>query len=274
MNCQKVLIKYGGNAMINKELKKEIAAKIKELQDHQIKVILVHGGGPFINLALKEAGIASEFFDGQRFTSAEALLHIEKTLKGEVNSSLVNIFSQAGLKAVGLSGKDGQIVLAKKRWHHVQNEFGGTSKMDLGQVGDIKRVDTKLLHLLLDEDFTPIITCIASDEEGNDYNINGDVFAGKLAAALEVQDYIVLTDVDGLYADYPDPLSIIPQITLEKLPFYYQTVISGGMKPKIESCEAAVRAGVKRAVILNGTKPEQISDYILKQIELGTTLTQ
>jgi acetylglutamate kinase len=274
MNCQKVLIKYGGNAMINEDLKKEIAAKIKELQDHQIKVILVHGGGPFINLELKKAGIASEFFDGQRLTTAEALLHIEKTLKGEVNSSLVNIFNRAGLNAVGLSGKDGRSVLAKKRWHHVQNEFGESSRIDLGQVGEIKSVDTKLLQLLLDKNFTPIVTCIASDEEGNDYNINADVFAGKLAVALEVHDYIVLTDVDGLYADYPDPLSLVPQITLEKLPFYYQTIISGGMKPKIESCEAAVRAGVKRATILNGTKPEQISDYILKKIELGTTLRQ
>jgi len=175
---------------------------------------------------------------------------------------------------VGLSGKDGQMVLAKKGWHHVKNVIGEISEIEPGQVGDIKSVNTKLLRFLLNEDYTPIITCIACYEEGNDYNINGDVFAGKLAAALEVQDYIVLTDVDGLYADYPDPSSIVPRITLEKLPFYYQSIISGGMKPKIESCEAAVRAGVKRAVILNGTKPEQISDFILKQVELGTTLTQ
>src|SRR5690606_14008491 len=149
-------------AMINTGLTHEIAAKIKELQDHQIQVVLVHGGGPFINRALQEAGISSEFFDGQRYTSSEALLHIEKTLKGEVNSSLVNVFNQAGLKAVGLSGRDGQIVLAKKRWHHRLNESGDNMQIDLGQVGEIKSIDTGLLRLLLESGYTPIITCIAS----------------------------------------------------------------------------------------------------------------
>ncbi|MEX2591305.1 MAG: acetylglutamate kinase [Anditalea sp.] len=274
MDRRKVLIKYGGNAMINEELKVGIAGKIKELQDHGVQVVLVHGGGPFINKALNEAGIASEFFDGQRFTTVEALNHIEKTLKGEVNSSLVNIFNKTGLKAVGLSGKDGQVVLAKKRWHHTTNDTGEESKVDLGQVGDVQKVNTKLLRLLLDQGFTPIITCIASDEEGNDFNINGDVFAGKIAAALEVDDYIVLTDVDGLFLNFPDPQSIVHQLRLDDLSTYYQSVITGGMIPKMESCEGAVRTGVKRAVILNGTDPEQISDYILNNQKIGTTLTK
>lgn len=274
MNRRTVLIKYGGNAMVNEQLKEKIAEKIKTLQDHDIQVVLVHGGGPFINKALKEAGIASEFFDGQRYTSGEALGHIEKTLKGEVNSSLVNIFNKAGLKAVGLSGKDGQIVLAKKRWHASTDDSGEKSRIDLGQVGDVQKVNTKLLRLLLDQGFTPILTCIASDEAGNDYNINGDVFAGQIAAALEVDDYIVLTDVDGLFLDFPDPKSIVHQIQLNELSGYYGTVIKGGMMPKMESCEAAVRAGVKRAVILNGTDPEQISNYLLNNQKIGTTLTQ
>src|SRR5690554_3535781 len=179
MNCQKVLIKYGGNAMINTGSTHEIAAKVKELHDHHIQVVLVHGGGPFINRALQEAGINSEFFDGQRYTSSEALWHIERTLKGEVNPTLVNVFNQAGLKAVGLSGRDGQIVLAKKRWHRTQDESGEDIPVDLGQVGEIKTIDTRLLQLLLDGGYTPIMTCIASDEEGNGYNINGDTFAGK-----------------------------------------------------------------------------------------------
>lgn len=234
--------------------------------------MLVHGGGPFINKALKEAAIHSEFVDGQRRTSKEALLVIERTLKGEVNGSLVNVFNRIGLKAVGLSGKDGQMVLAEKKWHHIVQESGESSQVDLGQVGEVREVNPQLLHLLLDGGFTPIITCIASDNDGNDYNINGDVFAGKVAAALKVEDYIVLTDVDGLYLNYPDPSSIVHQLNLDQLSSYYGTAISGGMIPKIESCEAAVRAGVKRAVILNGTKPEQISDYILKNQQIGTTL--
>lgn len=274
MNFRRVLIKYGGNAMANENLKEEIAFKIKSLEEGGIQLIVVHGGGPFINKSLKQAGIHSEFYDGQRLTTPEALAHIEKTLKGEVNSSLVNIFNKAGLKAVGLSGKDGQMVMAKKRWHLSTDESGLEARIDLGQVGDVQKVNTKLLHLLLDQGFTPVITCIASDAEGNDYNINADVFAGKVAAALGVHDYIVLTDVDGLFLNYPDPSSIVHHLKLDELSVYYNSVIVGGMIPKIESCEGAVNAGVQRAVILNGTKPEQITNYILNNQPIGTTLTK
>ncbi|HLU89940.1 MAG TPA: acetylglutamate kinase [Cyclobacteriaceae bacterium] len=271
---RRVLIKYGGNAMSSHKLKEQIAGKIKELYDNGIQVVLVHGGGPFIEKSLKEAGIKSEFFNGQRFTSPEALEQIEKTLKGEVNASLVNIFNKAGLKAVGLSGKDGQVVLAKKRWHLSSGESGEGTKLDLGQVGDVLKVNTKLLLLLLDNGFTPVLTCIASDEAGNDFNINGDIFAGKVAAALKVDDYIVLTDVDGLFLNYPDPKSIISHITLEDLPEYYKSVIQGGMIPKMESCETAVQAGVQRSVLLNGTEPEQITNFVLENQKIGTTLTK
>ena len=191
-----------------------------------------------------------------------------RTLKGEVNSSLVNIFNHIGLNAVGLSGKDGPIVLAEKKLRKSEN---GAST-DLGHVGEVKAVNTRLLHLLLEGGFLPILTCLGSDEQGNDYNINGDVFAGKIAAALEVDDYIVLTDVDGLYRDYPDPASIIPQLSLSQLPSYYGTVITGGMIPKIQSCEAAVASGVSRAMILNGTKPDQISEYIIGNKKIGTSI--
>ena len=272
MDYRKVLIKYGGNAMINDDLKEEIAIRIRELKDQGTNVVLVHGGGPFINKALEEAGIASEFLDGQRVTTKEAFKHIEKTLKGEVNSSLVNVFNKAGLKAVGLSGKDGQMVTARKRWHQTVDQTGMKVKKDIGQVGNVETVNTQLLNLLIKEGFTPIIACIASDKEGNDYNINGDVFAGEIAAALEVDAYIVLTDVDGLFSRFPDPASIIHLLNLSELPSYYQSIISGGMIPKMESCEAAVRAGAKKAVILNGTKPAQIRSYLLEDQPIGTTL--
>lgn len=273
MNSQKVLIKYGGNAMVNEELKKQIAEKIALLQANGFQVILVHGGGPFINKALDEAAIVSTFFDGHRYTTPEALSCIEKTLKGEVNSSLVSLLNRTGLKAVGLSGKDGQFVTAEKRWHVQVDETGKTQQIDLGQVGEVSHVDTKLVEVLLRAGFTPVITCIAGDKDGNEYNINGDVFAGKIASALAVDAYIVLTDVDGLFLAYPDPESIIPKLTLEKLSSYFGSVIQGGMIPKISSCEAAVLAGVERAVILNGTKPDQITDYLLKNKLLGTTIT-
>lgn len=272
MNSQKVLIKYGGNAMVNEELKKQIAEKIAVLQTRGYQIILVHGGGPFINKALDEASIVSTFFDGHRYTSPEALTCIEKTLKGEVNGSLVSLLNRTGLKAVGLSGKDGQFVTAEKRWHVQIDENGKSQQIDLGQVGEVSHVDTSLLEILLKEGFTPVITCIAGDSNGNEYNINGDVFAGKIASALGVDAYIVLTDVDGLFLAYPDPESIIPNLSLKDLRTYYGSVIQGGMIPKISSCEAAVVAGVKRAVILNGTKPSQITDYLLENKSIGTTI--
>ncbi|MBD3629639.1 acetylglutamate kinase [Cyclobacterium sp.] len=274
MEYRKILIKYGGNAMVNQELKEAIAQKIKTLQNHGVQVILVHGGGPFINKSLEDAGITSQFFDGHRHTSPEALSCIEKTLKGEVNSSLVNLLNRQGLQAVGLSGKDGKLAIAQKRWHLARNEAGEESQVDLGQVGDVKVVNPLLLKILLDNGFTPVITCIASDEKGHDFNINGDVFAGKIAAAMEVDAYIVLTDVDGLYLDYPDPASILKEVNLKTIPQYYGKAIKGGMIPKIESCVAALEAGVKKAVILNGTQPDQISDYIINQRTIGTTITQ
>lgn len=274
MEYRKVLIKYGGNAMINEALKLAIAQKIKTLQDHGSQVILVHGGGPFINKSLEEAGIKTQFFDGHRHTSPEALRCIEKTLKGEVNSSLVNLLNKQGLKAVGLSGKDGRLAIAQKRWHQSKNEKGEATRFDLGQVGDVKVVHPQLPELLLENGYTPVVTCIASDEEGNDYNINGDVFAGKIAAALKVDAYIVLTDVDGLYLKFPDPASILKEVKVDEMASYFGTVINGGMIPKIESCLAAVASGVKRAVILNGTQPNQISDYIINHQKIGTTITQ
>ncbi|GAB3666652.1 acetylglutamate kinase [Echinicola sediminis] len=274
MSNRKVLIKYGGNAMVNQSLKENIAKKVKVLYDEGIQVILVHGGGPFINKALKAAGIDASFYDGQRHTSREALFYIEKTLKGEVNSSLVSALNKAGLTAIGLSGKDGQCVTAAKRWHKGTDAEGNSIKVDLGQVGDVKKVNVRLLHLLMDRGYTPVMTCIASDTFGNDFNINADIFAGKVAAALRVDDYIVLTDVDGLFQHYPDPSSIIHDLKVSELPQYYPNVINGGMIPKMESCSDALKGGVKRAVLLNGTEPEQIQSYVLEQEKIGTTITK
>ena len=268
MQSKTVLIKYGGNAMLNQELKNEIACKIKSLVSQKVQVVLVHGGGPFINLALEQAGIISDFVDGHRYTTPQALVEIEKTLKGAVNSDLVRVFNQAGLKAVGLSGKDGKMIVAEKRYH--KNSAGG--QLDLGQVGNVKSVDTQLVKTLLAGAFTPVITCIASDDEGQDYNINADMFAGSLAAALEVDEYIVLTDVDGLYEKYPDPDSIIRQVSLEDLQKKHEQIITGGMIPKLESCGIALKQGAGKAVILNGTKPSQIEDYLLHDRSVGTTI--
>lgn len=256
------LIKYGGNAMLNDALKQGVVDSLVQLSEQGVRVVLVHGGGPFIHNILEMAGIASEFIGGHRKTTPEALKYIEMALKGEVNGNLVRLLNLAGLRAVGLSGKDGQMVRAKKRYHETQ-ENGQRVQHDLGQVGDVESVDTRLLHSLLDQGFLPVVTCIASDAEGQDYNINADMFAGALAGALRAQDYLVLTDVDGLLRDIADPSSIISKVKLADLPALFGTVIKGGMIPKLESCQTALNQGAHRARIVNGTKPETLSEAIL-----------
>jgi acetylglutamate kinase len=311
MKKKRILIKYGGNAMTSDELKKEIAAIIAQISKAGVEVVLVHGGGPFINKALEAAGIVSDFFDGQRHTTAEALVHIEKALKGEVNSTLVGLLNRTGLRAVGLSGKDGMMVTAEKRWHtriEGGNEVGNADgnevgngggiedgnnggnddgnegvngddnadgnevRIDIGQVGNVIAVDPLLINLMLSNGYIPVIACIASDTAGNDYNINADMLAGHIAAALTVDEYIVLTDVDGLFRNFPDPGSLIREIGLSDLPGLYRDVVRGGMIPKVQSCEIALKGGVGRAVMLNGTKPAQIKELVLEQGTPGTVI--
>ena len=270
MRNRQVLIKYGGNAMLHQDLKLAIAKQIRLLYDHDVQVILVHGGGPFINEALEKAGVASEFIEGHRYTSKEAIPHVEAALKGIVNGDLVGLLNKQGLSAVGLSGKDGKTVTAKKRWHQTTK----AEKIDLGYVGDVSHIDTTLLEILLKNRYVPVLACVAPGDAGEVYNINADMFAGHLAARLAVDDYIVLTDVDGLYQNFPDPGSIITSLELKSLQKHYESTIKGGMIPKIESCEIALKGGAARAVILNGTKPHQIEDYLLKQKPIGTSIVR
>ncbi|GAB2627959.1 acetylglutamate kinase [Belliella aquatica] len=274
MQPSTLLIKYGGNAMINQELKLQIALALNTLKLAGHKIVLVHGGGPFINKALEKAQISSEFIEGQRKTSPEALFEIQKTLIGEVNADLVQLFSKNHLSAVGLSGLDSQMVQVEQKRLIKTDSTGITDEIDLGRVGQVKKVDASLIHSLLLNHFTPIIACIGADEEGLTYNINADDFAGEIASAIQADYYISLTDVDGLYENYPDPDSLISTISLKKLQGLYGSIIQGGMIPKIQSCELALKKGVKNALIINGTKPEQLLDFFESNIKLGTTITQ
>jgi acetylglutamate kinase len=268
-----LLFKYGGNAMVNPLLKTQVLTNICSLKAKGFDIAIVHGGGPFIKSKLEEANIHSEFIDGQRKTSPEALEHVEMALKGQVNGSLVSIINRLGYKAVGLSGKDGRSVIAEKRWHqHVEN--GKTEMVDLGQVGDVARVDPTLINLLLANDFIPVIACLAADQAGNDYNINGDMFAGHLAGALSASHYIVLTDVDGLRHDKDDPASLIQEIKAAELGVLKaKNIIQGGMTPKAESCAIALAQGAQSAHIINGTAPEQII-ALFEGRQTGTTIKQ
>lgn len=269
MSKQRILIKYGGNAMVNSELQEEIAIQIFKLQQAGFEVVMVHGGGPFINKALEKAEISSRFVDGLRITEQNAFVEIQKALIGEVNTNLISTLNKKKVKAIGLSGKDAGMVHAKKLQHTSANG----ELIDLGLVGDITKIDSSLLETLCEAGYVPVVACIADGPDGQSYNINADTFAGELAAALGADQFIVLTDVDGLFLNYPDPDSIIPELNESKVNEYLGNVIQGGMIPKIQSCVLALKEGVQKSIILNGTKPQQIADYAINGKKIGTTLT-
>ena len=251
--------------MIDESLKLQVVENICRIQEEGCKVVIVHGGGPFIGAALEEAGIESEFIDGHRKTTVEALKYVERELKGNVNSELVGIINRLNYKAVGLSGKDGKMVTARKRKPQ-KKENGNVETLDLGQVGDVVKVDTLLLELMLDRNYIPVLTCLASDEEGMEYNINADMFAGHVAGALKAEEYVILTDVDGLLMDKHDPETLVNELSAEDaVQLVRKNRIEGGMLPKIESCIIAIEKGARKARILNGTKPEQIIDFLNDQ---------
>ena len=268
-----VLIKYGGNAMRDEAMQQRVAEQIHVLRENGFQPVLVHGGGPFIKRMLEMAGIQSEFVDGHRKTTKEALPFIEMALKGQVNGQMVRLLNKADVKAVGLSGKDGQFITAEKR-AHVTKEDGQEIHHDLGRVGDVVKIDPGIIQSLLKDGYVPVVTCIASSEEGEDYNINGDMLAGHLAGALHAYLYLVLTDVDGLYRDIDDPKSLIRNISLESLPEMFGGVIKGGMIPKLDSCRIALSKGAHSAAIINGMKPERILLAALGQAVPGTFISQ
>lgn len=266
-----IVVKYGGNAMTEDGLKQKVINNICLLQNYGYKVVIVHGGGPFIKQALRDANIQSEFIEGHRVTTPEALEHVEKALKGQVNGALVKLVNQLGFKAVGLSGKDGKIATAVKRMHRSVVD-GHVEEHDLGQVGDVVSIDTHLLHLLLEHDYIPVIACLAADVDSNEFNVNADMFAGHVAGAVKAEKFIVLTDVDGLLRDKDDPATLITKISLSEIKdLENQNIIQGGMIPKMESCEIALKNGAESAVILNGTAPDQL-EAIGKRASVGTTI--
>ena len=267
-SAHKVLVvKYGGNAMLDDQITSGILEKLAHMASKGYRVVVVHGGGPFIEDNLKMAGIESEFVAGHRKTTEEAMKYIEMALKGHVNSKLVRMLNAKGVKAVGLSGKDGDMVRVTRRYH--VNDQG--EKIDIGLVGDIDRIDVALLNLLLSKGYIPVVSTIASGAEGSDYNVNADMFAGHLAGALHADHFIMLTDVDGLMRDINDPDSLIPTLKLKEIEQLKGSTIRGGMIPKTRACEIALEEGAASAVITNGTKPEALSESIMNPAKARAT---
>lgn len=254
-----VVIKYGGNAMINEELKQAVMNDIVLLSLIGVKVVLVHGGGPEINDMLKKIGKKSEFVNGLRVTDAETIDTVLMVLAGKVNKSLVNLIECIGGKSVGLCGLDGHMIEAEKL-----NE-------DLGFVGKITDVNIEPITDLLDKGYIPVISTLGCDKDGHVYNINADTAAARIAGAMKAESLISMTDICGILLDKDDPSTLLTNINTEKAhELMEQGVIQGGMIPKVECCLDAIHLGVNRVFILDGTKPHAILMEMLTDEGVGT----
>ena len=256
-----VVVKYGGNAMTNNELKEAVMSDIVLLTEVGIKVVLVHGGGPEINAMLKKVGIESRFINGLRYTDAETMDIVKMVLCGKVNKELVCALQLHGGKALGLCGCDGQLIQAQKL----------EGDVDYGFVGEIKKVSTKPILDALNSGYVPIISTVGVGDDGQAYNINADTAAARLASCLRAENLILMTDIKGLLKDKEDDSTLIPQVNVSEVPYLKKTgIISGGMIPKIDCCVEAVRRGVKRTCIIDGRIPHSILIELLSNEGAGT----
>jgi len=256
-----VVIKYGGNAMTNDELKEAVMRDIVLLSEVGIKVVLVHGGGPEINAMLKKVGKESKFIGGLRYTDEETMDIVKMVLTGRVNKELVSAMQLHGGKALGLCGMDGEMIVAEKK----------EGEIDLGFVGDIKRVTTKPIIDALNNGYIPIIATVATSADGQAYNINADTAAARIASCLRAENLILMTDIKGLLENKDDPDTLIPTVQVSEVPYLKSTgIISGGMIPKIECCVEAVRRGVKKTCIIDGRIPHSILIELLTNEGVGT----
>lgn len=259
-----IVVKYGGNAMINEDLKQAVIEDIVLLNLVGIKVVLVHGGGPEISEMLKKIGKESKFVKGLRYTDRETMDIVQMILCGKVNKNLVSLFEKAGGRAVGLGGMDGGLFKAIRLVDPDGTEYG--------YVGDVKEVNEKVVLDVLNEGFIPVVSSVAAgmDEETN-YNINADTATEKLAVALKAKKLILLTDVCGLMRDPKDDSTLIPRLKVSEVPaLIKEGVISGGMIPKVDCCVEAVRQGVERANIQDGRVPHSILVELLSDDGVGT----
>lgn len=258
-----VVIKYGGNAMINEELKNSVMSDIILLSLIGVKVVLVHGGGPEITDMLKKTGKESKFVGGLRVTDKETVEIVQMVLAGKVNKDLVNLIGTKGGNAVGLSGIDGQLLLASPK-----NE-------DLGYVGEIEKVNVKPITDLLDNGYIPVISTVACDKDGNAYNVNADTAAARIAGELQAESLISLTDISGILRDKNDPETLISHISLaEADELVRDGIISDGMIPKVECCTNAIKWGVHRVFIIDGRVKHSILIETLTDEGIGTMFTK
>ena len=256
-----VVVKYGGNAMIDEDLKQAVMNDIVLLNLVGIKVVLVHGGGPEISQTLKAMGKESKFINGLRYTDKETAEVVQMVLSGKVNKSLVSLISKNKGKALGLCGIDGDLIKCKKL----------ISEVDLGYVGEITSVNTSPILDSLEKGYIPVIATVGTDDNGNVYNINADTAAARIASELGAENLILMTDIKGLLQDKNDEDTLISFVSISEVPHYKNSgIISGGMIPKIDCCVESIRRGVKKAVIIDGRVIHSILLEILSDEGIGT----
>ncbi len=258
-NGEIIVVKYGGNAMINENLKEQVMEDIVLLWLIGVKVVLVHGGGPEISETMAKLGKKAEFVDGLRVTDKETVDIVQMVLAGKINKTLVNLLEKKGGKAMGISGMDGKLIEAKMKDER------------LGYVGKITKINIEPVEDLLEKGYIPVISTIGCDKEGNAYNINGDTAAAFIAGALNAKRLIMMTDIAGILEDKDDESTLIPEVTVSEAKKLYESgVISGGMIPKVDCCIEAIEHGVKKVIIMDGRVPHAILMETLTDEGAGT----
>jgi acetylglutamate kinase len=267
---QTVVVKYGGNAMINEELKMKVMQDIVFMKHVGINVVVVHGGGPEITAMMKLMGKEPEWVHGLRVTDKETMAIAEMALVGKINPEIVSLLNHHGGKAVGLSGKDGGMIRARKRLLRKMVD-GREQIFDIGFVGDVERVDPTVINAVSKAGYIPVIAPIGTGENNENFNINADYVAGDVAGALGADKLLMLTDVEGVFRDYEDKSTLISAMTVEEAAeLISQGIIAGGMIPKVQACLNAIDKGVKKVNIIDGRLPHSILLELFTGQGIGT----
>ena len=265
-----IVIKYGGNAMINEDLKDKVMQDIALMKFVGINPVIVHGGGPEITGFLKKVGKESSFVSGLRVTDEETVEIAEMVLDGKINSEIVTLLNRRGVRAVGLSGKDAGLIQAEKKLATVY-EDGEKTKVDIGYVGKAKKIDITIVKDLLAQNYVPVIAPIGVGEHGESYNINADYVAADIAGAIRAEKLLLLTDTEGVYKDFNDKSTFISTLTADQAREYIKEgIIIGGMIPKVEACLRAITNGAHKTHIIDGRLPHSIILELFTAQGIGT----
>ena len=271
---QTIVIKYGGSAMVDKTARKQFIKDVVLMKYIGINPVIVHGGGPEINEMLQKIGKESKFIAGNRVTDGETVEIVEMVLSGKVNKGIVADINKYGGKAVGISGKDDNMILVRQKYIEEKSENSeGTKKIDIGFVGEIENINTEIIKVLEKSDYIPVISSIGTDKNGQTYNINADYVAGEIAGKLNADRMIFLTDVDGILLDYHDKQTLIDEIDVYHVnKLIEKGIISGGMLPKVNTCLKAIEKGVENVIILNGKLEHSLLLELFTEEGAGTLI--